>query len=136
VAAKSSRRQVEAVVSRAIAVARQIRLLTSELEGLKARIREAGEAARIDDEKVEIASPDGTVVVTFPRDRIAVRDGQDPMVLRAILPADTWSKIFTMKISVGEEAEAIWDALRGEARRALDRVLAREPRTPQVILPR
>lgn len=129
--------RLEKVVERAIVVSRQIRALTTELDGLKARLR--GEAFAIADgatEKIELASAAGTATVTFPKARVAIRDGAIPETLKAILPEPTWSKIFAVKISPADDAEAIWLGMTGAARKALDRVLEHRESTPAVLLPK
>jgi len=85
---------------------------------------------------VEIASVEGTATIVFPKPKLIIRAGAVPESLKAILPEPVWSKIFAVKITPAEEAEAIWDAMTGPSRRALDRVLDRKESTPSVLLPK
>jgi hypothetical protein len=136
VVASASRKHIGQVVAQAIRVSREIRMLISTLDDLKAQIRKAAINLRGDEERVEIPSNEGTATVTFPKPRIVIREAAVPESLKAILPEPVWSSIFAVKITPGEEAEAIWNEMRGAARTALDRVLDRKASTPAVVLPK
>jgi hypothetical protein len=90
------------IVARAITVSRQVRALSTELDELKAQIRDAAIAERTDGDRVEFPSSEGTAPIVFPTAKVAICDGADPAVLKAILPQATWERIFAVKIAPAE----------------------------------
>ena len=91
---------IEALVSDAIALDREITEKSALLERMKDKLRvEAGRKS--DGEKVVFEAPgSGAAEVVFVKDRTSLKKGADPHVLLDVLLPSTWDSLFTIKTTV------------------------------------
>ena len=134
------RKHIAAAIAKAAAINRTIKVLTEQLDGLKAGIRKEAEkisAARGDDSMVEFASPAGVCTVCFVQDAVTAGSGKNLWELKLVLPTVTWEDMFVEKVALAQDFNEKFQALpAGKVKTTIDRYLEETPRGPRVILPK
>lgn len=130
-------RKIQLIVAEAAVLNREIKERSERLVELKEAIRaEAVKRRTADDERIEFESSEGTATVAFPKDKLGIVKGADPHALRDTLTDAAWNQLFAFKVTLADEAEDALAALKGAAKKAVDKVLAFTPSTPTVTLPK
>ena len=136
----SKKKDIAATVAEATILARQIKADCERLDELKNTIRLHAEGVatkRGDDEKVEIASPEGVCTVVFPSDSRILKRGADPLrlVREGTVPQAQFDELFVTKACPLPE---MWDRIKftesSLVRSAIRELFEKRPNAPRVTL--
>lgn len=130
-------------VAEAVKINRQIKALQGDLDQLKETIREEAEKVATLDAtgkrfgKVEFESIEGTCTVAFPRDKVSLKKGLNPIELRGTtVSMEVWDNLFATKVVIGDEFEETFGELSKGAKKAVQVFIESKESTPTVTLPK
>lgn len=133
-----NKKAAEAIVE-AAKIDRRMKEDRIRLDELKAIIREEANkvATRLaTDEKVEFASDEGVATVVFVSDRVDLVKGANPIILKTVLPEETWDHLFKQEIVLSPEFKDSFQLLPKNQQNAVKKLVAWKPCEPRVTLPK